>query len=128
MVAIFFNESIQNLHFLCRQMFERFISNLKLVLAFFPFKNMKTNIGSQIRTPIIIISSMGDPFPLLAKMFLALPPGGLGRGQKVKYSISFTVNFKDFLQTLCAFSQINIQNISDGIFILSPGSCPRSGN
>ena len=53
------------------------------------------------------------------------------RGQKVKYHLISIhvnrVNFKDFLyQTLCVFSQMKeIQNISDGIIILSPGSCPR---
>ena len=50
MVAIFFNKSIQNLHFLCRKMFECFISSLKLVLAYlFSFKNMKNNKSSQNR-------------------------------------------------------------------------------
>ena len=48
MAAIFFNESIQNLNFYIEKMFERFISNLKLVLAyFFSFKNMKNNKSSQ---------------------------------------------------------------------------------
>ena len=45
-------------------------------------------------------------------LFFALPPGALGRGQKVKnYQISinfnYKVNFKDFLnQTLCVYSQM----------------------
>ena len=38
MGAIFFNESIQNPHFLYRKMIERIISNLKIVLAFFFFQ------------------------------------------------------------------------------------------
>ena len=49
MAAIFFNESIQNLHFYgekCLNIY--FISNLKLVLAsFFSFKIMKNNKSSQ---------------------------------------------------------------------------------
>ena len=38
------------------------------------------------------------------------------------------VNFKDFYTKLCVCSHNwKIQNISDRIFILSPGSCPRGG-
>ena len=50
MAAIFFQylKSIQNLHFFVEKMFECFISNIKLVLAyFFSFKNMKNNKSSQ---------------------------------------------------------------------------------
>ena len=59
-------------------------------------------------------------------------PGSLGRGQKVKYHlISITKSISRFLyQTLFVFSQIKlkmINNISNWIFILSPGSCPRCG-
>ena len=38
---MFLNESIQNRNFLCRKIIEEFISNLKFILAFFSFKNMK---------------------------------------------------------------------------------------
>ena len=60
--------------------------------------------------------------------FLGPAPGALGRVQKVKYnSISITKSFQKFFYTkLCVCSHKGkIQNISDGIFILSPGSCPR---
>ena len=37
-------------------------------------------------------------------------------------------HFQRFLyQTLCVFSQMKAMNISDGIIILSHGSCPRGG-
>ena len=50
MAAIFFNKNIQNLHFLCRKMFECFISNLKLVSAYFLFfQNIRNNKSSQNR-------------------------------------------------------------------------------
>ena len=43
------------------------------------------------------------------KLFLAPPPGALGRSQKVKYHlISITVNFKDFYTKLCVFSQMKV--------------------
>ena len=63
-----------------------------------------------------------------AAIIFALPPGALGRGQKVKipFNINYKVNFKDFYAKLCMCShKWKIQNISDGIFILSPESCPR---
>ena len=44
------------------------------------------------------------------KVFLAPPPGALGRGQKgqISFSLNYKVNFKDFLyQTLFVFSQMN---------------------
>ena len=60
MAAIFFNKSIQNLHFLGIKMFECFISNLKLVLAnIFFFQNMKNNKVHKIGILVIIKSSMG---------------------------------------------------------------------
>ena len=51
---------------------------------------------------------------------------------KVKGQISlnygYHVNFKDFYTKLCVWShKWKIQNIWDGIFVLSPGSCPRGG-
>ena len=63
--------------------------------------------------------------------FFAPPPGALGRGQKVKYhqislKLNYKVNLKDFLTKLCVSSHTwKILNISDGIFIWRPGSCPR---
>ena len=81
--------------------------------------------------------------------FLAPPPLALGRGQKVKYHlISITKSISRFLyQTLChgvvcclwswffliiltyyfcmCAHKWKIQNISEGIFILLFGSCPR---
>ena len=66
------------------------------------------------------------------QFFLALPPGALGRGQKVKYHlISITKSIsKIFIpNVVCVLTnEIQcIQNISDGIFILLPGSFPRGG-
>ena len=59
--------------------------------------------------------------------FLSPPPGALGRGQK-SLNFNYKVNFKDFYSKLCLCSRKwKIQNISDGVFILSPGSCPRGG-
>ena len=59
-------------------------------------------------------------------------PNGINFGDGSKSQISFNfnykVNFKDFYSKLCVCSQkCGIQNISDGIFILFPGSCPRGG-
>ena len=62
-------------------------------------------------------------------LFLAPPPGALGRGQKVKYHlISITESISKFLyQTLCVFSQMKDTRLIDRIFILSPGPCLRGG-
>ena len=54
-------------------------------------------------------------------------PRGEVKGQ-ISLSFGYHVNFKDFYTRLCVFShKWKIQNISDRIFILSPGSCPRRG-
>ena len=55
---------------------------------------------------------------------------GPGEGQKVKYHlISITKSIsKIFYTKRCVCShKYNKQNISDRIFILLPGSCPRGG-
>ena len=53
--------------------------------------------------------------------------GGVWIGQ-ISFNFNYKVNFKDFYTKLCVCShKWKIQNISDGIFILSPGSCPRGG-
>ena len=57
-------------------------------------------------------------------------PWGPGEGSKVQISFNFNykVNFRDFYTKLCVCShKWKIQNESDGIFILSPGSCPSGG-
>ena len=57
--------------------------------------------------------------------FLAPPPGALVKYHLISITESF---FKDFYTKLCMCSHNwKIQNISDGIFILSPGSCPWGG-
>ena len=64
------------------------------------------------------------------KLFFWPAPWGPGEGSKGQISFNFNnkVNFKDFYTKLCVCShKWKIQNISDGIFILSPGSCPRCG-
>ena len=49
------------------------------------------------------------------------------KGQ-ISLNFGYHVNFKGFYTKLCVCShKWKIQNISDGIFILSPGSCPRGG-
>ena len=62
--------------------------------------------------------------------FFGPAPWGPGEGSKgqISFNFNYKVNFKDFLYQLCVCShKWKIQNISDGIFILSPGSCPRGG-
>ena len=64
------------------------------------------------------------------KLLLGPAPWGPGEGSKDQISINFNykVNFKDSYTKLCVCThKLKIQNISDGIFILSPGSCPRGG-
>ena len=59
-----------------------------------------------------------------------LGPWGPGEGSKgqISFNFNYKVNFKDFYTKLCVCShKWKIQNISDGIFILLPGSCPRGG-
>ena len=52
-------------------------------------------------------------------------PGEESKGQ-ISFNFNYKVNFKDFYTKLCVCShKINIQNISEGILILLPGSCPR---
>ena len=62
--------------------------------------------------------------------FFCPAPWGPGEGSKGQISLNFNykANFKDFSTKLCVCThKWKIQNISDGIFILSPGSCPRGG-
>ena len=62
-----------------------------------------------------------------SNFFLALPPGEGSKGQ-ISFNFNYKVNFKDFYTKLCVCThKRKIQNISDGIFILSPGSCARGG-
>ena len=64
------------------------------------------------------------------KLFGPIPLGPWGRGQKSKnHLISITKLFSYIFYTkLCVCSRkLKIQSISDGIFILSPGSCHRGG-
>ena len=54
-------------------------------------------------------------------------PWGEVKGQ-ISLNFGYHVNFKDFYTKFCVCShKWKIRNISDGIFILSPGSCPRVG-
>ena len=58
------------------------------------------------------------------------PPGALGRGQKVKYhKISITKSISKIFKPnfVCLLTNERCKKISDGIFIPSPGSCPRGG-
>ena len=57
-------------------------------------------------------------------------PWGPGEGSKgqISFNFNYKVNFKDFYSKLCVCShKLKIQNISDGFFILSPGTCPKGG-
>ena len=54
-------------------------------------------------------------------------PWGEVKGQ-ISLNFGYHVNFKDLYTKLCVCShKWKIQNISDGILILLPGSCPRGG-
>ena len=60
--------------------------------------------------------------------FVGLALWGPWEGSKGQISLNFNykVNLKDFYTKLCMCSHKGkIQNISNGIFILSPGSCTR---
>ena len=64
------------------------------------------------------------------KFFFGPAPWGPGEGSKgqISFNFNYKVNFKDFYSKLCVCShKWKIQNISDGYFILSSGSCPRGG-
>ena len=63
-----------------------------------------------------------------ATSFFLPRPWGSGEGSKgqIPFNFNYNVNFKDFYSKLCVCShKCKIQNIPDGIFILSPGSWPR---
>ena len=60
-------------------------------------------------------------------------PTAWGPGEESKDQISFNFNykviFKDFYTKLCVCThKWKMQNISDGVLILSPGLCPRGGS
>ena len=60
--------------------------------------------------------------------FFGPAPWGPEEGSKgqISFNFNYKVNFKDFYTKLCVCSnKWKIQILSDGIFILSPGSCPR---
>ena len=64
------------------------------------------------------------------KLFFGPAPWGPGEGSKgqISFKFNYKVHFKDFYTKLCVCSHKGkIQNISDRIFILTPGSCPRGG-
>ena len=61
-------------------------------------------------------------------IFFGPAPWGPGEGSKgqISFNLNYKVNFKDLYSKLCVCSnKCKIQNISDGIFTLSPGSCRR---
>ena len=65
-----------------------------------------------------------------SNLFFGPAPWGPGEGSKgqISFNFNYKVNFKDFYTKLCVCShKWKMQNISDGIFIMSPGSCPRGG-
>ena len=67
--------------------------------------------------------------PAMANFFCPAPLGpGEGSKDQISFNFNYKVNFKDFYTKLCVCSHIRkIQNISDGIFILLPGSFPMGG-
>ena len=65
-----------------------------------------------------------------SNFFFGPAPWGPWEGSKgqILFNLNYKVNFKDFYTKLCVCShKWKIQTISDGIFILSPRSCPRGG-
>ena len=65
------------------------------------------------------------------KIFLGSAPWGPGKGSKgqISFNFNYKVNFKDFYTNFCVCSHKGkTQNISDGILILLPGSCPRGSD
>ena len=63
-------------------------------------------------------------------IFFGPAPWGPGEGSKsqISFNFNYKVNFKDVYTKLCVCShKWKIQNISDWILILMPGSCPRGG-
>ena len=55
-------------------------------------------------------------------------PGEGSKGQ-ISFNFNFKVNFKDLFTKLCMCSpKRKTQNVSDRLFILLPGSCPRGGS
>ena len=69
----------------------------------------------------------------MAQFFWYPPPGALGRGQKVKFNlISITKSISNIFKPnfVCLLTNERYKTyivLSDGIFIQSPGSCPRGG-
>ena len=64
------------------------------------------------------------------KLFFGPTPWGPGEGSKgqISFKFNYKVHFKEFYTKLCMCSHKGkIQNISDGIYILTPGSRPRGG-
>ena len=64
------------------------------------------------------------------KLFLTPLPLGPQEGSKgqISFNFNYKVNFKDFLPNfVCVLTNERDTNISDGIIILSPGSCPSGG-
>ena len=63
------------------------------------------------------------------KFFFCPAPWGPGEGSKGQISLNFNykVNLKDFYTKLCMFSQMKDTKHIRQIFVVSPGSCPRSG-
>ena len=64
------------------------------------------------------------------KLFFGPAPWGPGEGSKgqISFKFNYKVNFKDFYTKHCVSShKRKIHNISDGIFILTTGSCHRGG-
>ena len=62
--------------------------------------------------------------------FFGPAPWGPGEGSKgqISFNFNYKVNFKVIYTKLCVCThKRKIQNISDGIFILTPGSCPEDG-
>ena len=62
-------------------------------------------------------------------MFLAYPPGALGKGQKVKYHlISITKSISKILnQTLCVFSHERFQTYQTGFSFCGLSHAPGEG-
>ena len=61
-----------------------------------------------------------------AHFFWSLPPGGPGEGPKGQIALNFNyTSISNIFKPNFVCHKLKIQNILDGIFIMSPGSHPR---
>ena len=102
---------------------------LSLSMVFLCLPSIRLSVMLSLPKPLDEIQPnlVCEKLKLQWQTFFATPPGACGSGQ-ISFNFNYKVNFKDFFTKLCLRShKWKIQNISDRIFILLPGSCPRGG-